>query len=332
MVSNHMSRVERRAFLKSAAAGTSVGLAGCLGSAGSTGEYPSEPITLIVPYAEGGGIDTYARIISGPLSSELGVEVRVSNIPGETPIPGLNRLVTKPEDSYQIGMVGHPGLVGTALIYASWAPSILTPVGTAGKVIVSCYGNRKYNWKGLTDMINRFNSGEFEQVASIGFGTPFHVTGLLARKRANWNWKTWVPYPGAAPSIQAVIQDEVPFGVIASVTLQPHYQTDTKIDIIGTFASDGDPTMPKVQSWGEAGLPSVNVAANILVSMFGPPEMPQEHQQTLNEALQTAMKSKAVAKQREKTGLLIDNYATPDELRQRISRLEQEIDELINFD
>ena len=322
----------RRDVLKSAAAGSVVGLAGCSGVTGGGSSYPSEPITIVVPFAEGGGIDTYARIISDPLSEELSVDIEINNIPGENPVPGLNELITNPDDSHQLGMSGHSGMVGAALIFADWDPSELTTLGAVGKLAVSCYGNRKYDWQGLNDMIERFNSGEFRQVASIGIGTPFHIAGLVARERGNWQWEKWVPYEGAAPSTQAVVQDEVPFGMIASVVLRPHYQSDTKIDIIGTLATDGDPTMPKVQSWGEAGLTSVEEVANILISVFGPPNMPSDHQETIGEALQNIMDTNAIAEQREKTGLLIDSFANGDELGETVSSLEEKIPNLVDLD
>jgi tripartite-type tricarboxylate transporter receptor subunit TctC len=326
------TRLDRRSLLKTTAAGTMVGLAGCSQVLGEGEEYPSEAITIVVPYAEGGGTDGYARIIQDPLSEELGVEVRINNIPGETPVTGLNELVTNPEDSYQLGMAGHLGLVGSALIFADWAPSELTMLGSVGSLAISCYGNAKYDWGGLNDMVERFNSGEFEQVASIGFGTPFHLVSLIARERADWNWEQWVSYEGAAPSVQAVAQDEVPFGVIASVVLRPHYQQDTEIDVIGTFADDGDPTMPEVETWSEAGLTSVNEVSTILMSVFGPPEMPDGHRDTIDEALQAIMETDAIAGAREETGLLIDSFATADELSEQVATLEEEIPETVDLD
>jgi len=76
-------RVDRRRFLRTTAAGTTLGLAGCSGIlGGSDEEFPSESVTIVVPFAEGGGTDGYARIIQDPLSDELGVDVTINNIPG----------------------------------------------------------------------------------------------------------------------------------------------------------------------------------------------------------------------------------------------------------
>jgi tripartite-type tricarboxylate transporter receptor subunit TctC len=327
-----VTRLDRRSLLKATTVGTAVGLAGCAGLGGSGADYPSEPITIVVPFAEGGGTDGYARIIQGPLSEELGVEIQINNIPGETPVTGLNELITNPEDSYQLGMAGHLGLVGSALIYADWAPSEMTMLGSVGNLAISAFGNAGYDWGGLTGMIERFNDGEFNQVASIGFGTPFHLAGLVARQRADWQWEQWVPYEGAAPSVQAVAQGEVPCGLIASVVLRPHYQSDTNIDVIGTLASDGDPTMPEVQTWDEAGLQSVDEVSTILMSVFGPPEMPDDHRDTIDEALQAIMNTEAIQGAREETGLLIDSFATADELSETVSNLETEIPNTVDLE
>lgn len=331
MKESDTTALSRRSLLKATAVGTTGVLAGCSGSGGSA-EFPSEPITIVVPYAEGGGTDGYARIIQGPLSEELGVEVQIENIPGETPVTGLNELITNPEDSHQLGMAGHLGLVGSALIFADWDPSEMTMLGSVGSLAISAYGNASYEWDGLNDMIDKFNGGEFSQVASIGFGTPFHLAGLVARERADWGWEEWVPYEGAAPSVQAVAQDEVSTGLIASVVLRPHYQADTEIDIIGTLASDGDPTMPEVQSWSDAGLSSVDEVSTILMSVFGPPEMPDDHRNTMDEALQAIMETDAIQGAREETGLLIDSFATADELGDQVTNLETEIPNTVDLD
>lgn len=333
MARSHKTRLNRRRFLKTTTVGTTVGLAGCSGILGGGGsDFPSESVTIVVPYAEGGGTDGYARIIQEPLSEELGVEVTINNIPGETPVTGLNNLITNPNDDHQLGMAGHVGLVGSALIYADWQPSELTMLGSVGSLAISCYGNTNYDWSGLNGMIDMFNDGQFSRVSSIGFGTPFHLAALVARERANWNWEEWVPYEGAAPSVQAVAQDEVPFGIIASVVLRPHYQSDTKIDIIGTLRSDGDPTMPEVQTWNGAGLTSVDEVSNILMSVFGPPQMSDGARSRMNEALQNIMETDAIEGAREQTGLLIDSFATADELQQKVSDLETEIPDIVNLD
>ena len=333
MAPSREHRIDRRTLLKTTVAGTTFGLAGCSGiPSGSGSDFPSESVTIVVPYAEGGGTDGYARIIQGPLSDELGVEVTINNIPGETPVSGLNNLITSPNNDYQLGMAGHLGLVGSALIYADWNPSELTMLGSVGSLAISCYGNVKYDWGGLNGMIEKFNNGEFSRISSIGFGTPFHLAALIARQRADWQWEQWVPYEGGGPSVQAVAQDELPFGIIASVVLRSHYQSDTNIEIIGTLRSDGDPTMPKVQTWSEAGLPSVDEASNILMSVLGPPQMSDGARSRMNEALQNIMDTDAIENAREETGLLIDSYATADELQEMISNLETEIPQIVDLD
>lgn len=333
MAPSRKPKLDRRSLLKTTAVGTTVGLAGCSGILGGSGsEFPSESVTIVVPYAEGGGTDGYARIIQEPLSEELGVEVTINNIPGETPVTGLNELITNPNDDHQIGMAGHLGLVGSALIYADWQPSELTMLGSVGSLAISCYGNAQYDWGGLNGMVEKFNNDEFSQVASIGFGTPFHLAALVARQRADWQWEEWVPYEGGGPSVQAVAQDEVSCGMIASVVLRPHYQSDTEIDIIGTLRSDGDPTMPEVQSWSEAGLSSVDEVSNILMSVFGPPQMSDGASSRMNEALQNIMETDAIAGAREETGLLIDSYAVADELQETVSSLETGIPDIVDLD
>lgn len=70
--------------------------------------YPSQDITIIVPYSAGGGGDTVSRIIADPLSEELGVNVNVVNRPGAGGEIGISEMAAADSDGYTLGVFGYP--------------------------------------------------------------------------------------------------------------------------------------------------------------------------------------------------------------------------------
>ena len=93
-----MSQIPR-ALLRAAALGT------LLLSALAQAAYPERPITLIVPWAAGGGTDATARIIGTLLEKELGQPVNVVNRTGGSGVVGHSAIASAPADGYTIGMI-----------------------------------------------------------------------------------------------------------------------------------------------------------------------------------------------------------------------------------
>src|SRR4051812_3391259 len=67
-------------------------------------DYPTRPITLIVPLAAGGGVDTLARILADRMKLTLGQPVVVENIPTAAGTMGVGRLIQAAPDGYTIGI------------------------------------------------------------------------------------------------------------------------------------------------------------------------------------------------------------------------------------
>src|SRR4051812_31839006 len=70
--------------------------------------YPSRPITLIVPFAPGGGTDVAARIIGGHMARTLGQQIVIQNVPGAGGTIGSTRTMRADPDGYTI-MMGQTG-------------------------------------------------------------------------------------------------------------------------------------------------------------------------------------------------------------------------------
>src|ERR671919_2322892 len=100
-------------------------------------DYPERPITLIVPWAAGGGTDATARIVASLLEKELGQPVNVVNRTGGSGVVGHSAIATAPPDGYTLGvmtveiaMMHHQGL--TDLTYEDYTPLALYNADAAG--------------------------------------------------------------------------------------------------------------------------------------------------------------------------------------------------------
>src|SRR5436190_21176357 len=80
-------------------------VAACADTPLKADEYPSRPITLIVPYPPGGGVDTIARVMSAKLSVALGQQIVIENRPGAGAVIGTRAAAKAPADGYTLVML-----------------------------------------------------------------------------------------------------------------------------------------------------------------------------------------------------------------------------------
>ena len=86
----------------------SAAFASLMASTAMASDYPTQAITVIVPYGAGGGGDTVARIVSDKLSEELGVTINVVNRPGAGGEIGISEMAAADADGYTLGVFGYP--------------------------------------------------------------------------------------------------------------------------------------------------------------------------------------------------------------------------------
>jgi tripartite-type tricarboxylate transporter receptor subunit TctC len=170
--------------------------------------YPSRPITLIVPWGAGGGTDATARIIGSLLEKELGQPVTVVNRTGGSGVVGHAAIASAPPDGYTIGMatveismMHWQGL--TELNGASYTPIGLVNADPAG---IEVRADSPY--KTVQDLLAaiKANPGKFK-ASGTGQGGIWHlaIAGLLRDQKIDPSALPWVPSNGAAPGLQDMV-------------------------------------------------------------------------------------------------------------------------------
>jgi tripartite-type tricarboxylate transporter receptor subunit TctC len=166
--------------------------------------FPERPITLIVPWAAGGGTDAVARYIGAALEKELGQPVNVVNRTGGNGVVGHSAIATATPDGYTIGlitleinMMHWMGL--TNLTYADYTPLALVNADPA-----AIHVRTDSEFKTLADLIAALKANPGKLKASgTGQGGSWHLAlaGMLDSMGADPNGYRWVPSTGAATAL-----------------------------------------------------------------------------------------------------------------------------------
>lgn len=198
----------RRAFAAQAAAALAALALTAAALPAQAQNYPSRPITLIVPWGAGGGTDATARIIGSLLEKEVGQPVTVVNRTGGSGVVGHAAIASAAPDGYtigmatvEIGMMHWQGL--TELTGASYTPIGLVNADPAG---IQVRADAPY--KDVKDLLAaiKANPGKFK-ASGTGQGGIWHlaIAGLLREQKIDPAALPWVPSNGAAPGLQDMI-------------------------------------------------------------------------------------------------------------------------------
>jgi tripartite-type tricarboxylate transporter receptor subunit TctC len=170
--------------------------------------YPERPITLIVPWAAGGGTDATARIIGTLLEKEVGQPVNVVNRTGGSGVVGHSAIAASPPDGYtigiitvEIGMMHWQGL--TELTGASYTPIGLVNFDPAGLQVAA-----DSPYKTANDLVAAIKANPGKLKASgTGQGGIWHlaIAGMLRDMKIDPATVPWVPSSGAATGLQDLV-------------------------------------------------------------------------------------------------------------------------------
>lgn len=176
----------------------------CLSGCGRGGEYPARPLTMVVPWAAGGGTDAVARVIASVMERDLGKPVNVVNRTGGSGVVGHQSIAGASPDGYTIGiitveiaMMHHQGL--TTLTGASFTPLGLINLDAAA---IQVRSDSPYQTLGDLLQAIRANPGKLK-ASGTAQGGIWHVAlaGLLDEQRIPPAAVPWVPSSGSAPAL-----------------------------------------------------------------------------------------------------------------------------------
>ena len=272
------------------------------GSAAHAENYPSRPITIIVPFAAGGPSDAMARILGERMKATLGETILVENVTGAGGSIGVGRAVRSPADGYTISF-GHLGThVANGAIYklgydlvTDLEPVVLLPSNPM--IIVS---KNAVPAKSLKEFLVWLKAQPKPPIAgTAGAGSGTHIAGLYFENITGIKLQ-YVPYRGSGPAMNDLVSGQIDMiidqtsnsiGQVRAGNIRAYAITDDK-----RVESAAD--IPTVD---EAGLPGFHMT--LWSGMWLPRDTPKEIVAKLNAATVEALKDPVVRKQLENLGL-----------------------------
>lgn len=252
--------------------------------------YPSAPITMVVPFPPGGGTDASSRLIAQAVSQMTGWNIVVENRPGAGGNIGLGLMSKANPDGLTIGMGQTSNLAINPTLYKTMpydARKDFAPIAlVAGQpmILVVRTGSQYGTLKALVDAA-KAKPGTLN-MASAGIGTVGHLAGEMFAQRAGVKF-FHVPYPGAARALADLAGGQVDlyFGTPASVL--PLMQSG-KLHAIAVTSAQRLPAAKDVPTIAESGYP--DFTAEDWKALVAPRGTPAGIVDRLNRAVNEALK------------------------------------------
>jgi tripartite-type tricarboxylate transporter receptor subunit TctC len=259
-----------------------------------TDNYPSRPITIIVPFPPGGSSDTVTRLVAAKLAENLKANVVIDNRGGGGGVPAAISAKQMAPDGYTLFLSNN----GLFAIMPALNPDIrfdpvkdfqpITPLFVFPSVLVVPSASPARNVKELVELAKSKPGGL--NYASQGVGSGGHILGEMLRLNSKAPF-VHVPYRGAGPAVQDLAAGNVDLLFSSYVSAIGQVQAG-KLRVLGWTASKRSPALPDVPTMAEAGVPGVEL--EIWQGIMGPPGMAPALVRKLNEEFVKAAKAPEV--------------------------------------
>ena len=241
----------------------------CLAALGSAalplraqGKWPSKPITYVVPFAAGGTTDVLARTFGQRLWVLLGPRVSVHNTPGAGGKVGTGYVAKAAPDGYTI--LG--GTISSHSINVSLYPNMpydpvkdFVPVALYGTLPNVLVVKADSPFKTVADVVAAVKASQKLSYSSSGAGTSQHLSGELFKNMAGVDI-LHVPYKGSAPSMQALLGDQVTMCFENILSCIPLIQSG-KLRALGVTSTTRASGLPDVPTMAEGGLKGFEIVS-----------------------------------------------------------------------
>ncbi len=279
--------------------------------------YPQRPVTLVAPYPPGGPVDIVARVIGKSLSASWNQSVVIDNRTGAGGSIGTEYVVRAAPD-------GHVLLVNTGALLISAIVSSklpfdpmrdLAPVTKIGFAPALLMVSAKSPFKSVGDLIafGKANPGKLS-FGSPGNATSLHLCAEMFKTFAGFD-ALHVPFRGSAPSVTALVGDQIHLHFDAMLSGLSHSKAGT-LRALAVSTAKRSPQAPDIPTMVEAGVAGYD--ASIWFGLFAPAATPPAVLERLARDLQQTLQQPDVRKQLESTGFNIVGN-TPKELAQEMA-------------
>jgi len=268
------------------------------------GNYPNKPITIIVPFSAGGGVDVMARLLAERLRLTLGQQVVVENKAGASGMLGALAVVRAPADGYTLllGSAGETAI--NPYIYRSkmqYGPEKdLAPITAVVKVPNVLVASSQAPFKTTDEFVAhaKKNPGKLSYATS-GVGNPQHLNGELLEEMAGIHM-VHVPYRGASGQLVDVAAGNVDLTFVSMTAAAP-FLKDGRVKAIAVTSAKRAPFAPDVPALAESKAVPKYALENWF-GLFAPAATPAPVIAKINAAVVQALQQPDLAKRMAEQG------------------------------
>ena len=258
-------------------------------------QYPTHPVTMVVPFSAGGPTDTIARIIAEGMTRSLGQTVVVENTTGAGGGIGVSRVVRAAPDGYLIG-IGHLGThVFNGAIYPLQYDLLrdLSPVAMIASNPQLIVSKNAVPAKNLKELVAWVKANQ-DKVSSGtgGSGTPSHISGVYFQNATGTKFVI-VQYRGSGPAMQDLIGGHIDLGFEQTANALPHVRSG-KMKAYAVTSKTRSAAAPDIPTVDEAGLPGFYMS--VWHGIWAPKGTPKAVVAKLNAAIKESLADPAVRK------------------------------------
>ncbi len=249
--------------------------------------YPSRPVTMVVPFAAGGPVDTIARILAGPMGKTLGQTVVVEDVTGAAGTIGVGRVVRAAPDGYTAS-IGHWSThVVNGAVYPLQYDLLrdLEPVAMIAANPLLVVTKTAVPARDLRELIAWLKAHPDTPTGTAGAGSGSHVGGVYFQNAAGAKLQ-FIPYRGTGPALQDLVGGQIDLMVDQASNSLSHVRGG-KIRAYAVTAKTRLAAAPEIPTVDEAGLPGVHIA--IWYGIWLPKGTPKDIVARLNAAIVAAL-------------------------------------------
>jgi tripartite-type tricarboxylate transporter receptor subunit TctC len=263
---------------------------------------PTRPITIIVPYAPGGGTDLAARVLSGLLAATLGQNVIVENVSGGNALIGTGRVARAAPDGYTL-LVHQMAIAANVSLFPKTSFNVekdLTAVGLVNYGVPIIVARKSLAANSLAELVAwTKRPGQRIKFAHAGIGSMPHLCAVLFAQAVGADIDL-IPYRGGAPAITDLLAGHVDLycGNVAGEQLKAG-----TLKGFGVASKDRFAPYPNLPSLVQSGLADMDIL--FWQGMFAPAATPKPVVEKLNAALRLALADPKVIRNFEQTDFLV---------------------------
>ena len=255
------------------------------------GEYPSRPIKVVVPFAAGGGSDTFARVIQRAIESQtlLPQKLVIVNVPGAGGTIGSRRVKNAPADGYTLLLLHEGILTSKHSGRAAYGPEAFEAIAGSGDAtqVIAVSADSPYD--DLNALISDASRRPEQIVFAANLGAPSHFAGLMLEQQRPGARFVYSPTGGGAKrfhSLQGGHVDVSAFSIAEFVQFQ-----SAGMRALALLGPQRHPAVPDVMTAREQGF---DVVSRNMQFWWAPKGTPVDRVAMIADAIESAMQSPAV--------------------------------------